>query len=149
MVKLRTKLNELPEQPGERRISVHWFFPLVALFYLGGGIACLREAPHERTPRALIYGGWALISLGLFVLLTFVLCVKRLRAGGKIDSLFTIRTRMLVLFGAMAGLMLLSFTLYRFLPDQLAVVLPFLWVFGGGFVWNRLVRYFQNHPPKN
>ena len=148
MFGFRMQLKTLPEQPGERRISVHWFFLPAALFYIAGGLACLREYPHEKAPQTLMFGGWFLIFLGLFVLLTFVLCVRRLRAGGKVESLFTIRVRLLILGGCMAGLMMLFFTISRFLPGEIAWVLPFIWVFGGGFIWNGIVRYFENHPPK-
>lgn len=145
----RMKLNELPEQPGERRISVHWFFLPAALFYLAGGIACLREYPHAKAPQTLMYGGWFCIFLSLFTLLTFILCLKQIRIGRPVKSLFTIRLRMLILVGTMAGLMMFSFDLSRFLPAGIAWVLPFIWVFGGGFIWNGIVRYFRNHPPKN
>jgi hypothetical protein len=149
MIRFQKKLEVLPEQPGEKRISVHWFFLPTALLYLAGGIACLHEAPHERAARTLMYGGWALISLGLFVLLTFVLSEMRLRQGGKIASLFTIRVRPLLLAGFMAGFMAFTFILYGMLPPAMTLTIPFIWVFGGAFIWNGIVRYFRNHPPKS
>lgn len=143
------RLNELPEQPGERRISVHWFFPAMALFYLACGVAGLRESPHEKAPKVLMYGGWFCIFLGFFTLLSFVLCLKEIRAGRPVKSLFTIRLRMLILVGTMAGLGFFAFSFSRFLPAGIAWALPFIWVFGGGFVWNGIVSYFRNHPPKS
>jgi hypothetical protein len=144
MPNLREALNEtLPEQPGERRISVHWFFPAVALFCIGAGIACLRGS------RDLLVPGWFCIILGLFVLLGFVLCVWEIGRGGKVEALFSIRVRLLVLLGSMAGFNVLCFIIATSFGGKLAWPVSVIWVCGGIFMWRRIVRYFRDHPPKH
>ncbi len=86
---------------------------------------------------------------GLFVLITFVLCQKRMHQGKPVESLFTIRVRQLALFGSMAGYMILCFVICRFLPGQMALMMPFIWLLGCPLIWNGTVRYFREHPPKH
>lgn len=148
MAKLNVPLKPLPEQPGERRIPVHWFFPLMALFYLAGGLACLRGSAHAHSPGTLLFVGWCCIALGLFGLLTFVVCVLQLQRGKTVEGLFTIRVRPLILGGCMAVYMAIFFIISRHLPGYFVMLLPFIWVFSAAWIWNRIVRYFQNHPPK-
>jgi hypothetical protein len=84
------------------------------------------------------------------MLLTFVLCQKRIRQGGKIETLFTIRLRQLVLFGSIAGYMAFCFIISRWFTGKITWAIPFfIWLFGGPLIWNGIVRYFRNHPPKN
>jgi hypothetical protein len=137
------KLEPLPEQPGERRISVHWFFPLVALFWLTAGVACLRAS------KPLVSLGWFCIILGLFMLFTFLLCLWEIGRGGKVEALFTIRARLLVLVGSIAGFMVLCFVTATSFGGKLAWPVSVIWVLGPVFIWNRIVRYFRNNPPKS
>ncbi|PWU20797.1 MAG: hypothetical protein C5B50_03105 [Verrucomicrobia bacterium] len=39
----RVRINDLPEQPGERKISQHWFFLLIGLVLLAMGLKGLRD----------------------------------------------------------------------------------------------------------
>jgi hypothetical protein len=148
MIGFRVRLQELPEQPGERRISVHWFFLPVGLGYLAAGVAGVRDSMLNARPFS-EYWGTACAVLGVFVLITFVLCLKRMHQGKPPESLFTIRVRQLALFGSMAGYMVLCFVIYRLLPGQMALAIPFIWLLGSPFIWNGTVRYFREHPPKH
>lgn len=143
MIGLKVRLMPLPEQPGEARVSVHWFFLPVALFWLAGGLACLR---HN-----LMYCGWFCVSLGLFGLFTFVLCLWRIGVGRPPEALFTIRARPLILASVMAGYMFLYIVVCLRLTGKWAWAAPFLFLFwpvSAGLIWNSIVRYFLNHPPK-
>jgi hypothetical protein len=143
----------LPEQPGETRISVHWFFLPVALFWLAGGIACLRHIPRPHEDRSLIYAGWACVFISLFGLLTFTMCLVRIRAGRPPETLFTIRLRLLIFFGILAGYMTLCFVLIRLSvkyashSSWLMFIWMVAWVVGGNFIMSRMIRYFRTHPP--
>ena len=148
MLGFRVRLPDFPEQPGERRISVHWFFIPLGLCYLAAGAAGVRDSLLNGRPFSK-YWGAACAVLGLLALLTFVLCQKRIRQGKPPASLFTIRVRQIILFASMAAYMILTLAVFRFLPDQLALVMPLIWVFGAAFVWNGVVRYFRKHPPKH
>lgn len=143
----RVRLPDLPEQPGERRISVHWFFIPVGLGFLAAGAAGVRDSLLNGRPSSKDWG-MACAVLGLFELLAFVLCQKAIRQGKPPQSLFTIRVRQLILFVSMAAYMALTFTVFQLLPGQLAWAMPFFWVLGAGFVWNGIVHYFRKHPPK-
>jgi hypothetical protein len=141
------RLQDLPEQPGERRISVHWFFLPVGVGWLAAGVAGVRDSLLNRQPSSM-YWGLPCTFLGVFVLLTFVMCQRQLRQGKPPQSLFTIRVRPLVLFGVVAGYMVLCIAIYQHLPGRLAWALPFIWVLGSALIWNGTVRYFRKHPPK-
>ena len=149
MIGFKVRLIPLPEQPSEPQVSVHWFFLPAALFYLAGGWACLREYFFRRGSPALLYPGWFCIFLGLFVLVTFGLCLGRIRAGRPPKTLFTVRVRLLVLAGVMAGYVALPVVFFRFLPGKIAWLLPLFWVLSGAWVWNSIVRYFLRHPPRH
>ncbi len=144
----RVPLQDLPEQPGERRISVHWFFLPVGLGWLVAGAVGLRDSLLNGRPFSK-YWGAACAILGVFVLITFVLCRKRMHQGRPLESLFTIRVRQLALFGSMAGCMILCFVIYRLLPSQMALAMPFIWLLVSPLIWNGTVRYFREHPPKH
>jgi cytochrome c-type biogenesis protein CcmH/NrfF len=96
---------------------------------------------------ASMYWGLPCAFLGVVTMLAFVMCQREIRQGKPPQSLFTIRVRPLVLFGGVAGYMVLCIAIYRLLP-QMAWALPFIWVIGSALIWNGTVRYFHNHPPK-
>ena len=143
----RVRLKELPEQPGERRISVHWFFLPVGVAYLAAGVIGVRDFRLNERPSSLC---WALpcAFLGGLGLLTFVLCQKQIWQGKPPQALFTIRVRPLVLIGGVACCMALCIVLYRLLPGQMVSAIPFIWVVGSALIWNGTVRYFGKHPPE-
>jgi hypothetical protein len=145
----RVRLQDLPEQPGERRISVHWFFLPLGLILLAIGVVGLGDYFLLNGPPFSIYWGSVCAFFGVFELLTFVLCRKRIHEGRPPQSLFTIRVRQLILFGSMAGYIALPITIFRFLPGQMAWAISFVWVLGGGLIWNGIIRYFRKHPPKH
>ena len=145
---LRVRLPELPEQSGERRISVHWFFLPLGLVLCAAGLIGLLDHFLRNGPPIGIYWGSACAFFGLFELLTFVLCQKRIRAGRPPQSLFTIRVRPLIIFGSVAGYMAVCIVISRLLPGPVTMALPVIWVVGAALIWNGLVRYFQKHPPK-
>jgi hypothetical protein len=118
----RVQIMNLPEQTGERRISIHWFFlPL----------------------------GLVLVAVGAWELLAFVMCEKRIREGRPPKTLFTIRARQLILFGFLGGYMALFIVVFELLPSKIAWVWPPAWVLGGGLLGNGIVNYFRRHPPKH
>ena len=43
MLGVRFRINDLPEQPGERKVLLHWFFLPVGLFLLAIGVMGLRD----------------------------------------------------------------------------------------------------------
>jgi len=143
----RIRLQNLPEQPGERRISVHWFFLPVGLGWLAAGVSGVRDWLLNKQP-ASMYWGLPCAFLGVFVLVTFVLCLRQIRQGKPPQTLFTIRVRPLALIGGVACYMALCIVLYRLLPGQMAWVIPVIWVVGGALIWNGMVRYFHKHPPR-
>lgn len=147
---LRVKLENLPEQPGERRISIHWFFLPTALFYLAGGVACLHEHFSVKNSWTLMFGGCFLIFLGLLTLVTFALCLRRIRQGRPPEALFTIRVRPLVLFGSMAAYMAVVIIISLHVTNTIVqALLPFVWMFGAALIWRTIARYFRSHPPKS
>jgi hypothetical protein len=139
MIGLKVRLIPLPEQPGEARVSAHWFFLPAALFYIAGGLAFWRY--HH------VYCGWACVCLGLMPLLAFVLCLRR----GPSETLFTVRARPLILVGVMASYMFLYIVIFHSITAKWAWTFPFLlllWPLSGGLIWNSIVRHFLKHPPK-
>jgi len=143
----RIRLQNLPEQSGERRISVHWFFLPVGLGWLVAGAIGVHDWLLNKQPVS-IYWGLPCAILGVFVLVTFVMCLWQIRQGKPPESLFTIRVRPLVLIGGVAGYMAFCILLYRLLPGQIAWALPFIWLLGSALIWNGTVGYFRKHPPK-
>jgi len=144
----RIRLQNLPEQPGERRISVHWFFLPVGLGWLVAGVIGTRDWLQNKQP-ASMYWGLPCAFIGVFVLVTFVMCLWQIRQGKPPQTLFTIRVRPLVLIGCVAGYMAFCIVLYRLLPGWMSLALPFIWVVGGALIWDGLVGYFLKHPPKH
>jgi len=145
----RIRVKDLPEQSGERRISVHWFFLPLGLILLAAGLVGLRNYFLLNGPPLNKYWGSLCAFFGVFELLTFVLCEKRIRKGRPPQSLFTIRVRQLVLFGSIAGYMVLCFAISRLFVGQTAWAIPLIWVLGAGLIWNGIVLYFGKHPPKH
>ena len=143
----RIRLQNLPEQPGERRISVHWFFLPVGLGWLVVGVIGVRDWLLNKQT-ASMYWGVPCTFIGVFTLITFIMCLWQIRQGKQPESLFTIRARPLVLIGGVACNMVFCFLLYRLLPGQIAWAIPFIWVVGSALIWDCIVRYFRNHPPK-
>lgn len=149
----RRRLEDiLPEQLGERRISVHWFFLPVAIFWLAAGIACLRHGPLPNGSTLTLIG-WFCVFLGLFGLLTFVLCVMRIRAGRPPQALFTIRVRPMIFIGSLFGYLALCVALLRFSSKftespWLTAIWMITWVVGAKLIGSGIIRYFHTHPPK-
>jgi len=143
----RIRLRNLPEQPGERRISVHWFFLPTGLAYFAAGVVGVRDFRLHERPASLY---WALpcVFLGVLTVLGFFMCQRQIRQGKPPEALFTIRIRSLILVGSAACYMASCILLYRFLPGQITWAMPFIWVVGCALIWDCIVRYFLKHPPK-
>jgi xanthine/uracil/vitamin C permease (AzgA family) len=148
MLGFRIRLQNLPEQPGERRISVHWFFLPVGLGWLGAGVIGVRDWLLNKQPSSM-YWGLPCAFLGVFVLITFVMCQTQVRRGKPPESLFTIRARQLVLLGAVAGYMVLCIVIYQLVPGQMVWAMPLIWLVGCALIWDGIVRYFRKHSPKH
>jgi hypothetical protein len=142
----RIRLQDLPEQPRERRISVHWFFLPVGLGWLVGGALGVRDWLQNTRPLSM-YWGLPCALLGVLVLVTFVMCQMQIRRGKPPKDLFTVRARQLVLFGGVAASMALCFVFVQLLPGM-AWAWPLVWLFGVALIWGGIVRYFRKHPPK-
>jgi hypothetical protein len=132
----RVRIKDLPEQSGERRISVHWFFLPVGLICLAGAWLGWRDYFFKEGPSSSKYAGLVCAFLAGWVFLTFVMCEKRIRQGRLVRGLPTIRARQLILFGSLAGYVALVFAISRLLPDRMAWALPLIWVIGGGLIAN-------------
>ena len=150
MIGLNVRLMPIPEQAGEPRISVHWFFVPVGFGLIAAGLVCLRYG--------IVYVGWGCAFLGLFEFLTFGLCERRIRAGKPPEALFTLPLRKTVLACSMFGYLVLfaivHIKLFGILSGSrlgqmvLFVFGPVIWVLTAQLLWNAIVRYFVNHPPK-
>jgi len=145
----RVRIKDFPEQPGERRVSIHWFFLLLGLVLVGVGLIGLRDYFLKRGPVFSAYWGSFCAFFGVWELLGFAISEKLIREGRPPKALFTIRVRQLILFGSFAGYMALWFLIIQLLPKQLSWTFPLIWVIGGGLLGTGIVRYFRRHPPQH
>ena len=144
----RVQIKDLPEQTGERRISVHWFFLPVGLFYILSAWIGFRDYFSKHGSSAGKYAGYACVFLAVWMWLPFAVCQKRIKEGRPPKGLFTIRARQLILFGSFAGCFVLFFAISRIIPDRMSWALPLIWVVGVGLAGNGIVSYFRRRPPK-
>ncbi len=143
----RIPLKDIPEQPGERRVSIHWFFLPAGLGWLAAGVIGVRDSVVNGRPFSKYWGAPCAL-LGIMTLLSFIVCQAQIRRGTPPKGLITIRARPLILAGGVTGYTVLCFVMYRFLPGKIMWTMPFVWVLGSALIWNGTVRYFRKHPPK-
>jgi hypothetical protein len=144
----RFRLKDLPEQTGERRISIHWFFLPLGLVLVAVGLIGLRDYFLKNGPMFSMYWGSLCAFFGAGELMGFAICEKLVRAGRPPKIFVSIRARQIILFGGIVGYAVVLFIIFRLLPNQMACATPFFWVVGGGLVGNGIVCYFRKHPPK-